>query len=227
MATVHNEHSHGDTGEEVLDALIIGAGFSGLYQLYRLRDHLGLRVQVIEVAPAIGGTWYWNRYPGARCDSFSHAYRFMFSEELASGWESSERYPGPEENCRYLTYVAEHLDLRKNIRFNTRVESAHYDGAAGLWRIATDAGDSYKARYFITGVGCLSSTNVPKIPGLESFTGDWHHTGAWPHEGVDFRGKRVGQIGTGSSGIQAAPVIAETRLISLPSRKVPSTNSRS
>ena len=213
MATAHTYQSNGNAGNsgaEVLDALVIGAGFSGLYLLHRLRDHLGLNVQVVEMAPAIGGTWYWNRYPGARCDSLSHSYRYMFSEELARGWESSERYPGPEENCRYLTYVAEQLDLKKDIRFDTRVESAHYDEEAGIWSITTDVGECYSARYFITGVGCLSSTNVPKIPGLDSFAGDWYHTGGWPHAGVDFRGKRVGQIGTGSSGIQAVPVIAET-----------------
>jgi cation diffusion facilitator CzcD-associated flavoprotein CzcO len=205
-----NSSNNPGEGEVSVDALIIGAGFSGLYQLHRLRDELGLRVQVLEMAPAIGGTWYWNRYPGARCDSLSHSYRFMFSEEIANGWESSERYPGPEENCRYLTYVAERLDLQRNMRFNTRVQSAHFDEQAGLWRVATDTGDRYQARYFITAVGCLSSTNVPRIEGLDSFTGQWYHTGLWPHEGVDFHGKRVGQIGTGSSGIQAAPVIAAT-----------------
>ena len=134
----------------------------------------------------------------------------MFSEELAKGWESSERYPGPEENCRYLTYVADQLDLHKNIRFNVRVTAAHYDEPTASWTVFTDAGDEYTAKYLITGVGCLSSTNVPDIPGLDTFVGEWYHTGEWPHEGVDFRGKRVGQIGTGSSGIQAAPVIAET-----------------
>jgi cation diffusion facilitator CzcD-associated flavoprotein CzcO len=213
MTTTDSNHDEAEaraTASEVLDALVIGAGFSGLYQLHRLRDHLGLKVQVVEAAPAIGGTWYWNRYPGARCDSLSHSYRFMFCEELANGWESSERYPGPEENCRYLTYVADQLQLHDNIRFNTRVEWAQYDDLAGLWHIGTDAGDAYKARYFITAVGCLSSTNVPDIPGLDRFEGEWYHTGAWPHAGVDFHGKRVGQIGTGSSGIQAAPVVAET-----------------
>ena len=194
----------------ILDALIIGAGFSGLYQLHKLRDDLGLSVQVLEVAPSVGGTWYWNRYPGARCDSLSHSYRLMFSEELARGWESTERYPGPEENCRYLSYIADRLDLLKNIRFNIRVTAALYNEASATWTISTDTGERYEARYLITGVGCLSSTNVPNIPGLDSFTGVWHHTGEWPHEGVDFRGKRVGQIGTGSSGIQAAPIIAET-----------------
>jgi cation diffusion facilitator CzcD-associated flavoprotein CzcO len=210
MVAARRDNGTSDTYNGAIDALIIGAGFSGLYQLHRLRDQLGLRVQVVEVAPAIGGTWYWNRYPGARCDSLSHSYRFMFSEELARGWESSERYPGPQENCRYLTYVADQLDLQKNIRFNTRVTSAHYDEDAALWLISTDAGDRYQARYLITGVGCLSSTNVPNISGLNTFAGEWHHTGEWPHEGVDFRGKRVGQIGTGSSGIQAVPVIAES-----------------
>ena len=210
MSSTHGSVATDRQNPQSLDALVIGAGFSGLYQLHRLRDHLGLRVQVLEVAPAIGGTWYWNRYPGARCDSLSHSYRLMFSEELAMGWESSERYPGPEENCRYLTYVADQLDLHKNIRFNVRVTAAHYDESSAAWTVFTDTGDEYKAKYLITGVGCLSSTNVPNIPGLDTFVGEWYHTGEWPHEGVDFRGKRVGQIGTGSSGIQAAPVIAES-----------------
>ncbi len=192
------------------DALIIGAGFSGLYQLLCLRDRLGLSVQVLEAGAGVGGTWYWNRYPGARCDSESHSYCYSFSEELMREWEWSERYPGPPEILRYLNHVAERFDLKRDIRFDTRVEAAHYDATANLWRVTTSAGETLTAQFLITAVGCLSSANVPDIPGLDTFAGRWVHTGQWPHEGVDFSGKRVGQIGTGSTGIQAAPVIAET-----------------
>jgi cation diffusion facilitator CzcD-associated flavoprotein CzcO len=193
-----------------LDALIIGAGFSGLYQLYCLRDRLGLSVQVLEAGAGIGGTWYWNRYPGARCDSESHSYCYSFSQELTQEWEWSERYPGPPEILRYLGYVADRFDLNRDIRLNTRVTAAHYDQEANLWRVSTEAGEAFTAQFLITAVGCLSSANVADIPGLDTFEGRWYHTGQWPHEGVDFRGKRVGMIGTGSTGIQAAPVIAET-----------------
>jgi cation diffusion facilitator CzcD-associated flavoprotein CzcO len=192
------------------DALIIGAGFSGLYQLLCLRDRLGLSVQVLEAGAGVGGTWYWNRYPGARCDSESHSYCYSFSEELTREWEWSERYPGPPEILRYLNHVADRFDLKRDIRFGTRVKSAHYDETADLWRVSTEAGEAFSAQFLITAVGCLSSANIPNIPGLDTFEGRWYHTGQWPHEGVDFRGKRVGQIGTGSTGIQAAPVIAET-----------------
>ena len=192
------------------DALVIGAGFSGLYQLLCLRDRLGLSVKVLEQGDGLGGTWYWNRYPGARCDSESHSYCYSFSDELMREWEWSERYPGPPEILRYLNHVADRFDLKRDIRFNTRVTAAHYDSAANLWRVSTAAGEQLTAQFLITAVGCLSTANIPNIPGLESFAGQWHHTGQWPHEGVDFTGKRVGQIGTGSTGIQAAPVIAET-----------------
>jgi len=192
------------------DAVVIGAGFAGLYQLLCLRDRLGLKVQVIEAGGDLGGTWYWNRYPGARCDSESHAYRYFFSRELAAEWQASERYPGPAEIRAYLDHVARKFDLRRDIRFNTRVAAAHFDQAAGLWRIQTEAGGRCTAAFLITAVGCLSSANVPAIAGLADFRGKWYHTGQWPHEGVDFRGKRVGQIGTGSTGIQAAPVIAQS-----------------
>ncbi len=192
------------------DALVIGAGFSGLYQLYCLRDRLGLSVKVLEVADGVGGTWYWNRYPGARCDSESHSYCYTFSEELSREWEWSERYPGPPEILRYLNHVADRFDLKRDIQFNSHVKSAHYDETANLWRVATNAGEQMTAQFLITAVGCLSSANIPNIRGLDTFEGRWYHTGQWPHEGVDFSGKRVGQIGTGSTGIQAAPVIAET-----------------
>ena len=192
------------------DALIIGAGFSGLYQLHCLRDRLGLSALVLEAGGGVGGTWYWNRYPGARCDSESHSYCYSFSEELTREWEWSERYPGPPEILRYLNHVADRFDLKRDIRFNTRVKSAHYDETANLWRVSTEAGERLTAQFLITAVGCLSSANIPDIPGLDTFEGRWYHTGQWPHEGVDFSGKRVGMIGTGSTGIQAAPVIAET-----------------
>ena len=192
------------------DALIIGAGVSGLYQLYCLRDRLGLSVQVLEAAEGVGGTWYWNRYPGARCDSESHSYCYTFSDELLQEWEWTERYPAQPEILRYLNHVADRFDLRRNIRFGTRVISARYDAAANLWIVTTEQGEQLAAKFLITAVGCLSTANVPTIPGLETFRGRWYHTGQWPHDGVDFTGKRVGQIGTGSTGIQAAPVIAET-----------------
>ena len=193
-----------------LDAVIIGAGFSGLYQLHRLRDDLGLKAVVLEQGDGVGGTWYWNRYPGARCDSESQGYAYFFSRELHEAWQWSERYPGHEEICRYLNFVADRLDLKKDIRFGTRVTACRYLEDQNLWEVRTEGGGTLQARWLVTAVGCLSSANVPKIPGLESFEGDWYHTGQWPHDGVDFTGKRVAQIGTGSTGIQAAPVIAET-----------------
>src|SRR5256886_5198845 len=196
--------------ESHLDALVIGAGFSGLYQLLCLRDRLGLSVKVLEAAPDLGGTWYWNRYPGARCDSESHSYCYFFSKELLEEWKWSERYPEPPEILRYLNHVADKFDLRRDICFNTRVTAAHYDAAANRWDVVTESGERYRVRYLVTAVGCLSAANIPQIPGLESFAGRLYHTGQWPPEGVDFRGKRVGQIGTGSTGIQAAPVLAET-----------------
>ncbi|MCR9073396.1 MAG: NAD(P)/FAD-dependent oxidoreductase [Alphaproteobacteria bacterium] len=199
-----------ERGADTLDAVIIGAGFSGMYQLHLLRDRLGLKARVIERGDGVGGTWYWNRYPGARCDSESHSYSYYFSDELLKEWEWSERYPQQPEIVRYLNFVADKLDLKSDIQFETTVTAARYDEAANLWRIETDAGETVSAKYLITAVGCLSSANVPDIPGRDRFKGDWYHTGQWPHEGVDFTGKRVGQIGTGSTGIQAVPVIAET-----------------
>jgi cation diffusion facilitator CzcD-associated flavoprotein CzcO len=196
------------TASPPLDALIIGAGFAGLYQLHCLRDRLGLRVQVLEAALGVGGTWYWNRYPGARCDSESHSYCYAFSDEFARDWEWSERYPEQPEILRYLNWVADRLDLKRDIRFGARVVGARYDEAANLWHVTTEQGERHAARFLITAVGCLSTANIPAIPGLDDFAGRWVHTGHWPHEGVDFSGQRVGQIGTGSTGIQAAPVIA-------------------
>ena len=196
-------------GADHFDALIIGAGFAGLYQLHCLRDKLGLNARVLEAGGGVGGTWYWNRYPGARCDTESHGYCFTFSEALYKGWEWSERYPEQPEIVRYINYVADELDLKRDIQFETRVTSAAWDDAAGLWRVETEAGERMSAQFLVTAVGCLSAANVPDIPGRDSFQGEWRHTGNWPHEGVDFTGKRVGLVGTGSTGVQATPVIAE------------------
>ena len=195
-------------GTPDFDAIVVGSGFSGLGMLRSLRDDHGLKVKVFETGSGVGGTWYWNRYPGARCDSESYIYCFSFSEALLQDWNWSGKYPEQPEILSYLEHVAERFDLKRDIQFETNVTAAHYDSAANLWRIETDAGDRVTARYFITGIGCISTGNVPDIPGLDGFRGDWHHTGAWPHEGVDFTGKRVAVIGTGSSGVQSIPVIA-------------------
>jgi cyclohexanone monooxygenase len=193
---------------KAFDAVVIGAGFSGMYMLYRLRE-LGLSTQVYEAGDSVGGTWYWNRYPGARCDSPSVHYSYSFSPELEQEWQWTEAYPAQPEILRYLNHVADRFDLRRDIQFNTRVTAAHYDEATSRWTITTDQGDTVTAAYCITAVGCLSAPNKPQFPGLENFKGEVYHTGLWPHEGVDFTGKRVGMIGTGSTGIQATPVIAE------------------
>jgi cation diffusion facilitator CzcD-associated flavoprotein CzcO len=209
MPTVAAQHPPVNSTQH-LDAIVIGAGFAGLYQLHALRDRLGLQVKVLEAGSGVGGTWYWNRYPGARCDSESHAYCFTFSEEIFKAWEWSERYPGQAEILRYLTFVATKLDLTRDIQFDTRVAGARYDTASNQWTVTTTFGQTFSARYLITAVGCLSTANIPDIPGRDTFHGDAFHTGQWPQGGVDFTGKRVGMIGTGSTGIQAAPVIAET-----------------
>lgn len=190
------------------DAVVIGAGFSGLYMLHRARDILGLDVIAFEAGGDVGGTWYWNRYPGARCDSESWYYCYSFSKELLQEWQWSSRYPEQPEILSYLRHVATRFDLRKDIRFDTRVVSAHFDDELSRWRVVTDDGQVTSCQFLISAVGCLSSANVPAIPGLDSFQGEWYHTGSWPHDGVDFCDKRVGLIGTGSTGIQATPVIA-------------------
>ena len=215
----------------MLDALVIGAGFAGLYQLHLLRDRLGLQVQVLEAASGVGGTWFWNRYPGARCDSESYTYSFSFSEALQQEWEWTERYPEQPEILRYLNHVADRFDLRRSIRLDTTVSEAAFDEAGGCWEVRTEAGERLRARFLVTAVGCLSSANLPDIPGLEDFAGRWYHTGHWPHERVDVRGLRVGLVGTGSTGIQATPVLAaeaaqltvfqRTANFSVPARNAP------
>ena len=195
----------GDRSE--YDAVVIGAGFAGMFMAYRLRG-LGLRFRIYEVGDDVGGTWYWNRYPGARCDVESLEYSYQFSEELQQEWEWTERYAGQPEILRYAHHVAERFDLRRDMQFETAVTDATFDDATGRWRIRTDADDVVTAQFLITATGNLSAANVPDLDGLDSFAGQQFHTSRWPHEGVDFAGKRVGVVGTGSTGIQAIPVIA-------------------
>ncbi|PVY30212.1 flavin-containing monooxygenase [Williamsia muralis] len=189
-------------------AVIVGAGLSGLYMLHKLRQ-LGISARVFETAPDVGGTWYWNKYPGARCDVQSMHYSYSFDKELEQQWQWTEKFPGQPELLRYIQHVADRHDLRKDITFNTRVTTAKYDEEAQRWRVQTEQGEDVVARFFLMAVGCLSRPKVLEIPGLEKFEGDTFHTASWPEQGVDFSGRRVAVIGTGSSGIQAIPLIAE------------------
>jgi cyclohexanone monooxygenase len=193
---------------EDFDVVIVGAGFAGLYMLHRLRG-LGLSARVVEAAGGVGGTWYWNRYPGARCDVESMQYSYSFSPEIEQEWTWSELFAAQPEILRYANFVADRLDLKRDISFDTKVTSARFDDSAHRWDIATDRGPALSARFCVMATGCLSNARVPDFKGLESFRGATYHTGQWPHEGVDLSGKRVGVIGTGSSAIQAIPVMAE------------------
>ena len=197
-----------DASMRELDVIIVGAGFSGLYMLYQLRNQMGLNTRVYEAGDGVGGTWYWNRYPGARCDSESYFYSYSFSEELEQEWDWTSKYPGQPEILRYLNHVADRFELRSHIQFNSRVVEATFNEATNRWEVTLESGERVTAPFLVSGVGCLSAQNVPAFKGLESFEGECHHTSAYPHEGVDFSGKRVGLIGTGSTGIQATPVIA-------------------
>ncbi len=193
--------------EADFDAVIVGAGFGGLYMLHRLRG-LGFTARVLEAGSGVGGTWYWNRYPGARCDVESVQYSYQFSNELQQQWDWTERYAAQPELLRYANHVADRFDLKRDIDFNTRVKSAAFDEAAGRWVVETGDGQRLSARYCIMATGCLSSPNLPDFKGLDSFAGDRYHTGYWPKQGVDFTGKRVAVIGTGSSAVQSIPIIA-------------------
>jgi cyclohexanone monooxygenase len=215
-----------------VDALIVGAGFSGLYMLHRLRQ-LGLSARVIETGSDVGGTWYWNRYPGARCDTESMQYSYSFSPELQQDWRWSEKFAAQPEILRYAGHVADRFDLRRDISFGTTVTSASYDEASDRWTVRTDADETIQSRFLIMATGCLSAARMPDIPGIARFQGRTYHTGHWPHEPVDFTGQRVAVIGTGSSAIQSIPVIAEqaahvtvfqrTPNYSIPARNVPMT----
>ncbi|MGR3782045.1 MAG: flavin-containing monooxygenase [Albimonas sp.] len=191
-----------------LDVIVVGAGFAGLYMLHRLRRQ-GLAAKILESADGVGGTWYWNRYPGARCDILSVDYSYSFDKELQTDWQWSERYAKQSEILEYLNHVADRFDLRRDIRFETRVAQAAWDDAAGLWRIATEDGETLTCRHYVMATGCLSVPKDNEFDGIEAFGGEVYSTGRWPHREVDFTGKRVGVIGTGSSGIQAIPEIAK------------------
>ena len=190
------------------DVVIVGAGFAGMYMLHRIRG-LGLSARVFEAGSGVGGTWYWNRYPGARCDVESMEYSYQFSEELQQEWEWTERYASQPEILTYANHVADRFDLRGDMQFDTRVQEAAYDEASNQWTVRTDRGDEVRSQFVIMATGCLSSANTPDFPGRDTFEGETYHTGKWPHEGVDFTGKRVGVIGTGSSAIQSIPIIAK------------------
>ena len=207
MSESSNGHPAPVEATDVADVVVVGAGVAGLYQLYRLRE-IGLRTRVIEAGAGVGGTWYWNRYPGARCDVESLSYSYSFSPELEQEWTWSEKYATQPEILRYLEHVADRFDLRGGITFDTRVDSAAYDERRRRWLVATDTGERIDAQFVIMATGCLSVSKAPEIPGAESFRGPIHHTGHWPHEGVDFTGQRLGVIGTGSSGIQSIPIMA-------------------
>ena len=189
------------------DAIIIGAGMSGLYQLYRLRE-LGMRVRVFEAATGVGGTWYWNRYPGARFDSESYSYSYSFSQELLDEWDWSEHFAGQPETERYINYVADKFDLRRDIQFSSRVTAAHWQEATRSWEVTLEDGSRYSARFLITAIGPLSTPTLPRIEGRDSFEGRSFHTARWPKEPVDFKGKRVAVIGTGATGVQTIQTIA-------------------
>src|SRR4051794_29102540 len=195
-------------GADQFDLVVVGAGFAGMYMLHRLRG-LGLSARVYEQGDGVGGTWYWNRYPGARCDVESMQYSYSFSDELQHEWDWSERYAPQPEILKYANHVADRFDLRRDIQFDTRVTSAEFDEDASLWSVTTSDGKTVAANHVVLATGCLSNARKPDIKGLDNFKGKVYHTGHWPHEPVDFTGLRVGVIGTGSSGIQSVPVIAE------------------
>jgi len=231
MSDVQTNHS-GTAVEPTshFDAVIVGAGFAGLYMLYRLRQ-LGLSVRVYEAGGEVGGVWFWNRYPGARCDIESMNYSYSFSHELQQEWAWTERYATQPEILRYINHVADRFELRQDIQFKTRVSASVFNEATNRWTIQTDDGASASARFLIMATGCMSAVNVPDFKGVEAFQGKWWHTARWPEEGVDFTGQRVGVIGTGSSGIQVIPKLAEqaahlfvfqrTPSFSVPARNAP------
>ena len=193
---------------EMLDALVIGAGVTGLYQLHKLRT-LGINARIFEAGGGVGGTWYWNRYPGCRFDSESYSYGYSFSAELINEWDWKEHFSGQPENERYLNFFADKFGLKPHIRCNARVKSAIYDEKSGRWEIQTEDGHRASTQFLIAAVGILSASNMPNIPGIESFASKSFHTSRWPHAEVDFAGKRVGVIGTGATAIQLIPEVAK------------------
>jgi len=221
--------SHGSVPRQ-LDVAIVGGGLAGLYAIHRLRG-MGLRVRAYEAGSGVGGTWFWNRYPGARCDVESLEYSYSFSNELQQEWKWPERYGTQPEILKYINHVADRFDLRRDVQLNTRIVSALFDDKTGEWTLKTDGGEEIRARYCVMAAGNLSTPRVPDFKGLQGFRGKWYHSGLWPHEGVDFGGLKVGVIGTGSSGVQMIPIIAQqashltvfqrTANFSLPARNGP------
>ena len=208
MSAVQSVSGKGPAATETYDVVVVGAGFAGMYMLHRLRGQ-GLSARVYEQGGDVGGTWYWNRYPGARCDVESMQYSYSFSDELQQEWNWSERYAPQPEILKYANHVADRFKLRSDIQLNTRVDRAEFDESANNWSVSTSDGKTVTANYVVLATGCLSNARMPDIKGLADFKGKVYHTGHWPHEPVDFTGQRVGVIGTGSSGIQSVPVIAE------------------
>ena len=192
------------------DTIIIGAGISGLYQLLKLRDHLGMNVQVFEMGTGVGGTWYWNRYPGARFDSESYSYAYSFSQELLDEWDWTEHFSPQPETEKYLNFMADKFDLRRNIRFSAKVTACHYREESRSWMVRLESGEEFTCRFLITAIGPLSAPTFPAIEGRDSFEGEAYHTGLWPKEEVTFEGKRVAVIGTGATAVQAITEIAKT-----------------
>ena len=226
--------SHGPAPRQ-LDVAIVGGGLAGLYAIHRLRG-MGLKVRAYEAGSGVGGTWFWNRYPGARCDVESLEYSYSFSDELQQEWKWPERYGTQPEILKYINHVADRFDLRRDVQLNTRIKSALFDSKSSEWTLKTDAGEEIRARYCVMAAGNLSTPRVPGFKGIHDFKGKWYHTGLWPHEGVDFSGLRVGVIGTGSSGVQMIPIIAQqarhltvfqrTANFSLPARNAPMETER-
>jgi cyclohexanone monooxygenase len=214
--------------ESSVDVVIVGAGFSGLYLLHRMRT-LGFSTRLFERGSGVGGTWYWNRYPGARCDVESMQYSYSFDEDLQQEWHWPEKFSAQPDILAYANHVADRFGLKPHIDFDTTVVSAHFDEAARSWTVTTDTGERVTARHFVMATGCISTAQVPKFAGLDDYTGNTYHTGAWPHEKVDFTGQRIAVIGTGSSGIQAIPVLAReaahvTVFQRTPNYSIPSRN---
>ena len=207
VAASSSKAPSGGTTQQV-DVAVVGAGFAGLYLLHRLRK-AGFTAVVLEEADDVGGTWYWNRYPGARCDIQTIDYSYTFDPELESAWQWSEKYATQPEILRYLGFVADRYDLRRDIRFGTKITAATWDEAAQRWRLTTSGGATVSSRYYIMATGCLSAPKPPEIDGVKDFAGEVYFTGRWPHREVQLAGKRVAVIGTGSSGIQSIPLIAE------------------
>ena len=206
--SLYESSTTGEAQIEQFDAIVVGAGVTGLYSIYRLRE-LGLSVQAFEDGSGIGGTWFWNRYPGCRFDSESYTYGYSFSEELLQEWDWKEYYSGQPENERYLNYVADKFNLRPHIRLNSRVMSATFDQNMNQWEVLLQDGHRARGQFLITAIGILSAGYVPDFKGIHTFKGNWCHTGKWPAEGMDLVGQRVGVIGTGASGVQLITGIAK------------------